>query len=208
MLTNKQLKIFGIFKENTFKEYSFKELKESLKEKSNSVMQNAIKKFLKEGLILERKIGTSKLYKINHGNDKVYSYFDIITKESLSKLVKKSICIIKQELDSHTYFYSIVIFGSYAINRQKEKSDFDIVVFIEKDDQKKIVQAALNSAENKSILRLDGHIILKDEFLEMLKADYENLGKEIARRHLVVHNSQIFYSILKEGVKNGFKIIS
>jgi hypothetical protein len=48
--------------------------------------------------------------------------------------------------------------------------------------------------------------IAKDEFLEMLKVDYENLGKEIARKHSIVHNPAIFYSLIKEGVKHGFKL--
>lgn len=206
MLTAKQLRILNLFSKNLFKEYSFKELKKSSKEKSNSVLQNAIKQFLKEGLIIERKIGTSKLYSINHQNDKFYTYLDIIIKENLPKMIKKSIEIIKQEVNSHTYFYSIVIFGSYAMNEQKEASDLDVAVFIEKETQKKTVQAALNSAGDKILLKLDGHAITKDEFLEMLKVDYANLGKEIAKNQLVVHNPCIFYALLKEGVKNGFRL--
>jgi hypothetical protein len=40
--------------------------------------------------------------------------------------------------------------------------------------------------------------------IEMLTNDEENLGKQIARKHLAVHNHQIFYDIVKEGVKRGF----
>ncbi|MBU4502499.1 MAG: nucleotidyltransferase domain-containing protein [Nanoarchaeota archaeon] len=206
MLTRKQLKILNLFSENLFREYTFKEIKKSLKEKSNSIIQNAIKQFLKDDLITERKIGTSKLYRINHQNDKVYTYLNIIAKESLPELVKKSIGIIKNELNKKTYFYSLVIFGSYANNKQKEKSDFDIAVFIEEGKQKKIMKAALSSAEDKTLLKLDSHVISKDEFLEMLKAEYANLGKEIAKNHLAIHNPNIFYSILKEGIKNGFRL--
>ena len=60
--------------------------------------------------------------------------------------------------------------------------------------------------ELKSLIKLDGHVITKDEFLEMLRVDYENLGKEIVRKHLVIHNPVIFYSLIKEGIKNGFKL--
>lgn len=206
MLTGKQLKILNLFNGNLFREYTFKELKKSLKEKSNSILQNAIKQFLKENLITERKIGTSKLYRINHQNDKIYTYLNIITKENLHGLAKKSIEIIKNELNKKTYFYSLVLFGSYANNKQTSKSDLDIAVFIEKDKQKKIIKAVLNSAEDKTLLKLDSHVISKDEFLKMLKAEYANLGKDIATNHLAIYNPNIFYSILKEGIKNGFRI--
>jgi len=206
MLTKKQLRILNTFQKNEFKEITWKQVKELSKEKSSSVIQDAIKAFLTEELITEKKIGTSKLYTINHKNNKVYAYFETYNKENLSKQVLKSIKELEDSLDKHTPFYSIVIFGSYAIGEQKKDSDLDLTVFIEHEDKRKIVEAVFKSMETQSFIKIDGHVITKDEFLEMLKADYENLGKEIARKHLIIHNPVIFYSLIKEGVKHGFKL--
>ena len=206
MLTNKQLRIFSIYAWNPYKEYSYSELKESVKEKSNSVVQNAVSSFLKEGLILDKRIGTTKLYKINHENKKVYDYFSLGIQEKLSKPVKLSIERIRDELDKQGYFYSIVIFGSYANKTQKKDSDLDIAVIIQRKRDVKKFERALKSAKIKSLLNLDAHVITKKEFLEMLTNDEENLGKELARKHLTVHNPNIFYSIIKEGMKHGFKL--
>ena len=206
MLTKKQLKILGIFQKNEFKEITWKQVKELSKEKSSSVIQDAIKAFLEEELITEKKIGTSKLYAVNHKNNKVYSYFETYNKENLSKQVLKSVKELEDSLDKHTFFYSIVIFGSYVIGEQKKDSDLDIAVFIEKEDKRKIVEAVFKSMETKSILNIHGHVITQDEFLEMLKVDYENLGKEIVKKHLIIHNPIIFYSLIKEGMKHGFKL--
>ncbi len=206
MLTKKQLKILDIFQKNKFKEITWKQAKELSKEKSSSVIQNAIKAFLTERLITERKIGTSKLYAVNHKNNKVYTYFETYNRENLPKQVLKSIKEVEDSLDKHTFFYSIVIFGSYVSGEQKKDSDLDIAVFIEQEDKRKMVEAVFKSMELKSLIKVDGHAITKDEFLEMLKADYENLGKEIARKHLIIHNPAIFYSLIKEGIKHGFKL--
>jgi len=206
MLTKKQLKIFHIFTRNIFQEYSFKEIKIWSKDKSNSVLQNAIKKFLDENLISEKKIGTSKLYKINHDNDKVYDYLDISINETIPKIVKRSLYIVKNELDKYLFFYSLVIFGSYVNKSNKEKSDLDIAIFIPKKE--KNIKIAMNSAQNKSLLDLDFHPITDKDFLEMLKVDYANLGKEIAKKNLPVCNSRIFYKLVLRGIKNGFKVIS
>ena len=206
MLTKKQLIILNIFQRNEFKELSWKKVKELSKEKSSSVIQDAIKAFLTEELITEEKIGTSKLYAVNHKNNKVYVYFETYNRENLPKQILKSIRELEDSLDKHTFFYSIVIFGSYVIGEQKKDSDLDIAVFIEQEDKRKIVEAVFKSMELKSLIKLDGHVITKDEFLEMLRVDYENLGKEIVRKHLVIHNPVIFYSLIKEGIKNGFKL--
>lgn len=206
MLTKKQIKILNIFARGEFKEYSFREIKKMSCENSTSIIQNAIKAFLKEDLITEKKIGTSKLYSINHTNDRVYAYLELYIKENLPKQVKYSLRLIKEELDKHTCFYSLAIFGSYATNKQNKDSDLDIAIFIDKEENKKIMEAYLKSAGLKSFLKIDGHVITSKEFLEMLKIDAENLGKQIARKHLIVYNPSIFYSLLKEGIKNGFGI--
>ena len=206
MLTKKQLRVLNIFQRNEFKELPWNKVKELSRENSSSVIQDAIKSFLTEELITEKKIGTSKLYAINHKNNKVYSYFETYNKEILPKQVLKSIKELEDSLDKHTPFYSIVIFGSYASGEQKKDSDLDLAVFIEQEDKRKIVEAVFKSMETRSFIKIDGHVITKDEFLEMLKVDYENLGKEIARKHLIIHNPVIFYSLIKEGMKHGFKL--
>ena len=191
---------------NIFKEYTFNEIKKYSKEKSNSLLQNAIKAFIKEDILKERKINNSKLYYINHDNKLVYYYFNLLTQKFLLSQVKKVISILENELNKHTFFYSIAIFGSYVSSEQKNNSDLDIAIFIEDENKKKIAEAVINSVKNKSLLKIDAHIITKNEFLEMLKDEKANLGKEIARKHLITTNSEIFYSMLKKGVENGFRL--
>ena len=114
--------------------------------------------------------------------------------------------IIREEL-SNIEFVSIVIFGSYAEGKQKEKSDLDIALFVNSVEDKKNCELSMKSAELKSILKIDAHIITKDEMLQMLKDKHENLGKQIAYKHFAIQNPMIFYSILAEGMGNGFKIV-
>ena len=206
MITEKQLKIFQVFAKNPFADYTLKQIKEFSKEKSNNALAIAMKRFKKENLFNEQKVGKSSLYSLNLENDIVYYYIALSNHDRLNKLAYKSIKLVKESIRKHTNFYSIVVFGSYATQEQKKDSDFDVAVFIEKENLRKDVQRALNGAELKSVLQLDGHVITKDEFLDMLKTDEENLGKQIARKHLVIYNHQIFYAIMQEGIKNGFRI--
>lgn len=206
MLTPKQIKIFEAFLRKPYQELTYREIKDYSKEKSNSIIQKAVVKFLAEDLVKKREVGNIILYAINLDNNTVFSYFDIIIKEKRSNLVKSSLKIIREEL-SNIEFVSIVIFGSYAEGKQKEKSDLDIALFVNSVEDKKNCELSMKSAELKSILKIDAHIITKDEMLLMLKDKHENLGKQIAYKHLAIHNPMIFYSILQEGINNGFKIV-
>ena len=205
MLTNSQLKIFEPLTRNMLKEYSIKEIKESCGEKSNNALTLALKKFKEENLVKERRIGRSLLYTLNIDNELVFNYIQLINTRKIPKQALRAIERIKEDVERHTSFFSIVIFGSYAIGKQTKESDFDVAVFIEEENKRKIIESALKSSELKTPLKIHGHVISKDEFLEMLRVDEENLGKQIARKHLSIYNSNIFYSLLKKGIKNGFR---
>lgn len=205
MLTEKQFKIFEPITKNILKEYSIKEIKEDSGEKSNNALSLALKKFKEENIVNERRIGRSLLYTANLDNDLFFDYLSILNKRKMPKEALRVIKRIKEEIEKQTLFYSIVVFGSYAIGKQTKNSDLDIAVFIEDESKRKIVEAALKSSELKTPLEIHWHVISKDEFLEMLKADNENLGKQIGRKHLSIYNSPIFYSLLKRGIKDGFR---
>ena len=206
MLTPKQIKIFEAFLRRPYKELTYKEIKDYSKENSNSIIQKAIIKFLTEDLVRKREVGNIILYTLNLGNSTVFSYFDILTKEKISNLVKNSLQIIRGEI-FNIEFVSVVIFGSYAEEKQKEKSDLDIAIFVNSVEDKKNCELSMKSAKLKSILPLDVHVITKDEMFQMLKDKHENLGKQIAYKHLAIQNPMIFYSILAEGMNNGLKIV-
>ncbi|MFH1637490.1 MAG: nucleotidyltransferase domain-containing protein [Candidatus Woesearchaeota archaeon] len=185
---------------------TYKEIKEYSKEKSNSLIQGAIVKFQADGLIKKKGVGNILLYQIDFGNSTVFSYFDILIKEILSSPVRDTLRVIREEL-SDTEFVSIIIFGSYAEGKQTEKSDLDVGVFVNSSEEKRKCELSLKSANLKTVLNIDYHVFTKNEMLQMLKDKQENLGKQMAHKHLAVYNPEIFYSIIQEGIDNGFKIV-
>lgn len=206
MLAKKQLKIFEPLIKGIFREHTIGEIKKDSGEKSNNAISISLKKFKEEWLVKERVVGRSKLYTLNADNSLVFAYIALINRDKLPKLAQKSLELVKTEVERYTSFYSISVFGSYSIGEQKKDSDLDIAVFVENEEIKKKVQLALNSAKLKSVITLDPHAFSQEEFLEMLKVDYANVGKEIARKHLSIYNPSIFYSLLIKGVKNGFNL--
>ncbi|NCC70979.1 nucleotidyltransferase domain-containing protein [bacterium] len=203
MLTENQLKVFEKFRMNIFKKYIIKELK--LDMKSNNAFSIAINKFKEENLIFEEKIGRNSIYSLNLNNLLIYNYFEIINITLLPKSVLKSInLLINSLLKNNINFYSIVIFGSYAVLKYSKDSDLDIAIIVSK--KSKNDKLVIEDLKLKSLIDLDIHFIEELEFKEMLTVDYENLGKEIARKNMPILNSYIFYNLLKEGINNGFKL--
>jgi predicted nucleotidyltransferase len=205
MITEKQLRIFEVFARKPFAEFTRKQVKKELREKSNNSLALAINLLKKEEVLIEKKVGKSGLLTLNLGNDLTYHYLALCNYQKAGKAIKDAVKRLKEEIDAITPFYSIVIFGSYATNEQKPSSDLDVAIIIDEREKRKHVEAAINSAKLKILAEVDTHTIPKAEMIEMLTNDEENLGKQIARKHLAVHNHQIFYNIIKEGIKRGFR---
>lgn len=206
MITKKQLKIFEVFAKKPFLEFTRKEIKNESKEKSNNALALAINLLKKEEVLIERKIGKSGLLNLNLENDLTFYYLALCNNYRISNEVKITLETIKKEISEETPFYSIVIFGSYAVKEQKKESDLDVSVFIDNENMSKKIEALANSAKLRCMLEIDIHIIPKSEMVEMLTNKEENLGKQIARKHIAVYNHRIFYEIVKEGLRHGFRI--
>lgn len=206
MITSKQINIFGFLAESPFKEYTRKKIKECSKEKSNNLLALTVNALKKEDVLTEEKIGKSGLLKLNLNNDLTFDYISIANHHKIPLLVKSSLDLLKKEILEETPFFSVVIFGSYVSKTQTKNSDLDIAIFIENESNKKKLQSIVNSVKLKSKIELDTQIISKEEMLEMLASKQENLGKQIAKKHLAVYNPKIFYEIIKEGMNHGFRI--
>ncbi|MFW6282912.1 MAG: nucleotidyltransferase domain-containing protein [Minisyncoccales bacterium] len=206
MLTEKQIELFTVFVKYPFKKQTRQEIKNIASEKSNNALSLAFSQFKEENLLIEKKVGKSSLYSLNFENNLVYHYIALSNEKRLKKIVTNSINYIEKEVKKITPFFSIAIFGSYAIQEEKKKSDLDIAIFIE--DKKKIKEIELNlrNAELYSIIKLDLHVITREDMVEMLSNYEENQGKQIARKHMAIYNHRLFYDLLNEGMKNGFKL--
>ena len=199
MLTKKQIEILKVFKENPYKSLSFSGLKRELRESSTSKLQKTIKDFKKENLINITNVGRTTLISLNFNNNKLFDYFSIFNSEfqniPLDVLYNLQEGILKQ-----TEFFSLIVFGSYAKGKEKKNSDLDIAVIVESEDVKKKIIPIINSVKRKSVNEVHDMVFTRDEFLEMLGQDEENVGKEIARNNFVFYGLINFYKLIsKEG---------
>jgi predicted nucleotidyltransferase len=205
MLTEKQLKIFEVFVKRPFAEITRGEVKREAKEKSNNTLALTINLLKEENVLKEKKVGKSGLLTLNFENDRTIQYIALCNNNRLSQKVQFAIESLKKEISERTPFYAMSIFGSYAVGEQKKNSDLDIAIFIQNTQEKKLFEASGNSAQLKNSLEMDIQIITREEMLEMLTSKEENLGKQIAKKHISIANQRIFYEIIKEGMAHGFR---
>src|SRR3989338_6404636 len=139
MLTKEQFNILSVFKKDLFIEMTFKQIKEQSRQKSNNVVQIALKEFQKQRLVKVKKTGNVNSYSLDLGNNLTLSYLDMINEIEISKknFPKQILDYIQGRIVRYTPFFVLMIFGSYAKGKITEKSDLDIAVIVPSEKIKK-----------------------------------------------------------------------
>jgi predicted nucleotidyltransferase len=203
MLTKQQLAILGVFKKDLFASQTFKQIKEESKQKSNNIVQIALKQFKAQNLVKTKVTGDVTTYSLNLDNNLALSYLNSINELEIQKrkFPKEILTEIQKRISKQTNFFILIIFGSYAKSKATEKSDLDIAVIVESEQTKKEIIPLLETVKRREINHLDYHVFTRNEFLEMLKANYENVGKQIYKNSIIYYGF-IEYCNLIRGTKN------
>ncbi len=201
MLTKKQVNLLNVF-QTPFEELTFKQIKERSEEKSNNLLQLALKDFKNNNLILSKKIGSTYVHKLNLENKSTLIYLDLINENhSLHVPILEN---IETSLKTVTPFFILIVFGSYAKKKNRKSSDLDVAILINDAFQKKDIEIIMETIKRRELQKIDSHIITLNEFKEMLKADYENLAKQIYKNNVVYYGYQTYVELLKWMTKQNY----
>lgn len=203
MLTKEQLNILSVFKKDIFAKLTFKQIKEKSAQKSNNIVQIALKQFRKHNLLNSEKTGDVTIYFLNLDNNLTLAYLNLINELELDankKLPKSILKEIQRKIAKYSEFFILLVFGSYAENKAADKSDLDIAIIVETEQSKKEVTPYLETAKRREIMTIDYHVFTRSEYLEMLQIDQQNVGKEIYRKNIIYYGLIEYYNMV-QGVK-------
>ena len=204
MLT-KEYELLIPFLKEPWKRYTFKDIKKLCKKTSESYVYNSIKKYVKENILTAENAGNVILYSLNLDETKTQIYAGFISEYSAWRTKYLPYDVIKKVIEKiPTTYFTFIITGSYAKNKQKETSDIDIVIIVDDKQDTKHIRAQINYACELSIPQGHPYVFKKFEFLQMLLNNDANYGKEIAKNNLIIHGGSEYFQIIHEALKNGF----
>ncbi len=198
MLTKQQVHILGIFNADIFARLTFKQIKERSRQKSNNIVQIALKEFKKQNILEVQRVGDISTYSLKN-NNLTKSYLNLINElevQNNKKLPKKILSDIQNRIFRNTEFFILLVFGGYAKNKATEKSDLDVAIIVESEQSKKEVTPFLETIKRREVINLDYHVFTRSEFLEMLESPEENLGKEIYRKNIIYYGAIQYYNLI------------
>jgi len=200
MLTKQQLHILSVFQKDLFASLTFKQIKQQSRQKSNNIVQIALQEFKNQDLIKTKKTGNVTTYSLNLTAHLTLSYLNLLNALAInkSKIPVRILDALQDRIFKHTELFILLVFGSYAKHKATEKSDLDIAVIVESEQTKKEITPYLETIKRREATPIDYHIFTRIEFLEMLKADFENLGKQIFKSSIVYYGYIPYCNLIKE----------
>lgn len=204
-LVKKEINLLRPFIKEPWRKFTITEIKKITKNKSHHYVFDAMKKFSSMGLLKEDRKGNTNNYFLDYENDKHLNYLALI--ESLIKEERKDISYenlrkITNKLKSP--FYTLIICGSYAEKKQKQTSDLDIAFIIPNSESKKSYEIVLKEGE-LMVPEVHGFTFTQNEVYQMLTNTEFNYGKEFTRKHIIIQGAEMYYKILFEAMRYGFK---
>lgn len=203
-MINKEYLILEPFTREPWKALTFKEVKKLSANKSDNYVHTTLKRLVKEEILKEQKIGNNIIYSLSRTVFALNTFGFISefkakqTKHLPHKNIQKLLDKIK------TPFYSFIITGSYAKNRQKETSDVDIAIICDNNHPPKSILSQVKLESELMIPEFHPYVFTQAEFHEMLVNKEENYGKEAARNNLIITGGKEYYAVLLEAIEHGF----
>jgi len=203
-ILKKEYELLVPFIKEPWKKRAFREIKRLCKKTSESYVYNALKRYVKEGLLSEEKAGNVILYSLKISDTKAQVYAGFIA-EHICWNANLPFGVIKKIIEKIPIpYFTFIITGSYAKSRQKENSDIDVVIIVDDKIETKQILSQIHYTCEISIPQGHPYVFKKSEFLEMLLNDEANYGKEISMNNLILYGGAEYYKIISEAIKNGF----
>ena len=194
MLTKQQFRILRVFKKQLFASLTFRQVKEQSRQRSNNIVQLALREFQEQGVVKASGIGNVKTYTLNLENNRTIACLNLINEFELKgkRLPREVLSEIQGRILRQTEFFILIVFGSYAKNKATGASDLDVAVIVESEQRKKEVVPLLETVKRRELRQVDYHPFTRSEFAEMLAADSENLGKQIYKNSFVYYGYEAY----------------
>ena len=142
-------------------------------------------------LVVIQTIGHSKTISLNINKPSLKSYLSVASAEEKSMFLKNQ-PIIKQVCLEINNSNIVLLFGSYAKQKQREHSDIDLLI-INKDGKRSI---SFSKQELLFSKKINPIFVTEKEFRLMLNEKEENVGKQAVNNHIILNNPELFWDLV------------
>ena len=196
LFTKTQIKILKLLCSTITKSYSIRAISRAIKQ-SYPLTYHSAKDLIKKGFIIEDE---HRLLSLNYkSNFQDLAYIESLRAEEFLKKHKEIMLFVGEILKKTEGFFTLLIFGSYAIGEETKNSDTDILMIIEKIEDADKEEKFLNRIADTYLKKHHCYVIGKESVKEMVKErDKLNVINETLNKHIIFFGADDYYRLMQE----------
>lgn len=195
--------ILKLFFNNPTEEFHLREISR----RANIVPQNVnkyAKDFVKEGLLIRRKVGNLTIYRINPHNDflfKIFEIFEVQRKKYFFSRNKKITRLLNEYISnlvrlSNREIQMVALFGSVARDDWNRGSDIDILFCTAAKNNRVIKIHEESEKKVRPLLEISPLNITIDKIVDGFRNKLE-FYDELWRDRIILYNEYLFWEVIK-----------
>ncbi|MFH1916584.1 MAG: nucleotidyltransferase domain-containing protein [Nanoarchaeota archaeon] len=203
-MLKKESVVLQYLAEQSWKMFTFTEIKKGLKLKSNSYLALVLDRFVREGIVKKEIIGHLPVYSLRF-SAKGMIYGGMVLEDHAwgrRHIPYEDFNVLMDKIPAKQYIFLIT--GSYARGKQRAESDIDVVIIVEDTLDPRSVYAELAHYCELNVPSIHLYVFRNKEFSIMLSNKEANYGKEIIKNCLILTGGQAYLRLVKEAMEHGF----
>src|SRR3989344_424397 len=202
MLQNEKIRLLDAWKNSLFADLSISEIMDISKKKTKPWVFNSLNELTENNLLIAKKKGNINNYQLNVDNPFLFQLLHYL---NVQKNLRFKHLDLVQNIISNISYKNYVLLVLESEDKKKKNSDLDIVFLLDNKEDKKKIKASFNEITSKCSAKVKDNYLTYDEFIERLLNDKESLGRQIFMKSKIFYNSDIYYQLIKEAYKRGFR---
>jgi len=199
MLQNEKIRLLDAWKNSLFADLSISEIMDISKKKTKPWVFNSLNELTENKLLIAKKKGNINTYQLNVDNPLLLQLLNYLNVQK--NLRFKHLDLIQNIISNISYKNYVLL----VLESEDKKNDFDIVFLLDNKEDKKKIKASFNEITSKYSAKVKDNYLTYGEFIELLLNDKESLGRQIFMKSKIFYNSDIYYQLIKEAYKHGFR---
>ena len=158
-------------------------------------VHSIIKRLEKKSLIKLDSFGQSSRVKLIHKMHPLIFEAEYNRKKELLKNKNLAVMLNEFKKKISSKCYMLLLFGSYAKNKQTKNSDIDLM-FIVPDGKEEIFEKEVHQIAGLLPLPIHYLIFSEKQFLEMINARESNVGQEALKNNIILYGIEMYYEMM------------
>lgn len=194
-LTKTEINILKVSTDKITESFSILEVAKKLGQ-NYSIVHSSFQRLYGKNFLLK---GKCKNYFLNYKeNFSDLAYIESLKSKDFLKKHKTILLFIKDVLNkSELNYFTLLVFGSYVLKKQRKSSDIDILIIIPNLKQVEKTEILLESVASMFSTKFHINVVSIESVLEMIgKRDEKNIFNETLNNHIICFGAENYYKIL------------